>query len=112
MTLTCFPFFPLPHTPLLATQVEQRISDSLDFLIIIFYCIFQRYDAIEVCQKCMFQMELTKPTKDGMFGFAVEAELAEDFDRDDELQVYVCEITAGGVAEKAGSSLSFMLVHV
>ncbi|PVD27952.1 hypothetical protein C0Q70_10528 [Pomacea canaliculata] len=61
-----------------------------------------RYDAIEVCQKCMFQMELTKPTKDGMFGFAVEAELAEDFDRDDELQVYVCEITPGGVAEKAG----------
>ncbi|KAL8579618.1 hypothetical protein ACOMHN_025571 [Nucella lapillus] len=61
-----------------------------------------RYDAIEVCQKCMFQLELTKPTKDGMFGFAVEAELAEDYDRDDELQVYVCEITPGGVAESRG----------
>ncbi|XP_070190492.1 protein still life, isoform SIF type 1-like isoform X2 [Littorina saxatilis] len=61
-----------------------------------------RYDAIEVCQKCMFQLELTKPTKDGMFGFAVEAELAEDYDRDDELQVYVCEITPGGVAEQRG----------
>ncbi|XP_076466563.1 protein still life, isoform SIF type 1-like isoform X2 [Babylonia areolata] len=61
-----------------------------------------RYDAIEVCQKCMFQLELTKPTKDGMFGFAVEAELADDYDRDDELQVYVCEITPGGVAESRG----------
>jgi T-lymphoma invasion and metastasis-inducing protein 1 len=50
----------------------------------------------------MFQLELTKPTKDGMFGFAVEAELAEDYDRDDELQVYVCEITPGGVAEARG----------
>lgn len=51
----------------------------------------------------MFQMELTKPTKDGMFGFAVEAELSEDFDKDDELQVYVCEVTPGGVAEKGGT---------
>ena len=50
----------------------------------------------------MFQLELTKPTKDGMFGFAVEAELAEDYDRDDELQVYVCDITPGGVAETRG----------
>ncbi|CAG5118110.1 unnamed protein product, partial [Candidula unifasciata] len=61
-----------------------------------------RYDAIEVCQKCIFQMELTKPTKDGMFGFAVEAELAEDYDRDDELRVFVCDVTKDGVADKRG----------
>ncbi|CAL1547658.1 unnamed protein product [Lymnaea stagnalis] len=61
-----------------------------------------RYDAIEVCQKCIFQMELTKPTKDGMFGFAVEAELAEDLDRDDELRVYVCDVTKDSVADKRG----------
>ncbi|XP_048240466.1 protein still life, isoform SIF type 1-like isoform X4 [Haliotis rufescens] len=61
-----------------------------------------RYDAIEVCQKCIFQLELTKPSKDGVFGFAVEAELAEDFDRDDELRVYVCDVTGGCVAEKRG----------
>lgn len=65
---------------------------------------FQRYDAIEVCQKCIFQIELTKPTKDGMFGFAVEAELAEDLDRDDELRVYVCDVTKDSVADKRGQS--------
>ncbi|XP_055889576.1 protein still life, isoform SIF type 1-like isoform X3 [Biomphalaria glabrata] len=61
-----------------------------------------RYDAIEVCQKCIFQMELTKPTKDGLFGFAVEAELADDQDRDDELRVYVCDVTKDGVADRRG----------
>ncbi|XP_041354996.1 protein still life, isoforms C/SIF type 2-like isoform X2 [Gigantopelta aegis] len=61
-----------------------------------------RYEALEVCQKSIFQLELTKLTKGGVFGFAVEAELAEDLDRDDELRVYVCEITPGSVAEKRG----------
>ncbi|XP_012937622.1 protein still life, isoform SIF type 1 isoform X2 [Aplysia californica] len=61
-----------------------------------------RYEAIEVCQKCVFQLELTKPTKDGVFGFAVEAELAEDLDRDDELRVYVCDVTRDAVADKRG----------
>ncbi|XP_050393235.1 protein still life, isoform SIF type 1 isoform X3 [Patella vulgata] len=61
-----------------------------------------KYDAIEVCQKSIFQLELTKTSKDGVFGFAVEAELAEDFDRDDELQVYVCDVTKGSVADKHG----------
>ncbi|CAG5121636.1 unnamed protein product, partial [Candidula unifasciata] len=61
-----------------------------------------RYEAIEVCQKCIFQLELTKPTKDGMFGFAVEAELTDDFDRDDELRVYVCDVTKDSVADRRG----------
>ena len=50
----------------------------------------------------MFQLELTKPTKDGLFGFAVEAELAEDLDKDDELRVYVSDVTRDGVADKRG----------
>ncbi|ESO93240.1 hypothetical protein LOTGIDRAFT_232689 [Lottia gigantea] len=61
-----------------------------------------KYDAIEVCQKSIFQLELNKTTKDGVFGFAVEAELAEDYDRDDELQVYVCDVTKGSVADEQG----------
>ena len=56
-----------------------------------------------MCQKCVFQLELTKPTKDGVFGFAVEAEMAEDLDRDDELRVYVCDVTPDQVAERRGT---------
>ena len=59
-----------------------------------------------MCQKCVFQLELTKPTKDGVFGFAVEAELSDDVERDDELRVYVCDVTGDQVAQKRGGSKS------
>eukprot|EP00106_Octopus_bimaculoides_P006780 XP_014774222.1 PREDICTED: protein still life, isoform SIF type 1-like isoform X6 [Octopus bimaculoides] len=61
-----------------------------------------KYEAIEVCQKSLFHIELTKSVADPEFGFRVEAELSDHYDKDDELQVYVCEIKPGGLAHRKG----------
>ncbi|GAB1600635.1 protein still life, isoform SIF type 1-like isoform X8 [Argonauta hians] len=61
-----------------------------------------KYEAIEVCQKSLFHIELTKSVADPEFGFRVEAELSDHYDKDDELQVYVCEIKSGGLAHRKG----------
>ena len=64
--------------------------------------VFQKYEAIEVCQKSLFHIELTKSVADPEFGFRVEAEIADHYERDDELQVYVSEIKPGGLAHRKG----------
>lgn len=61
-----------------------------------------KYEAIEVCQKSLFHIELTKSVADPEFGFRVEAEIADHYERDDELQVYVSEIKPGGLAHRKG----------
>lgn len=50
----------------------------------------------------MFHIELTKSVADPEFGFRVEAEIADHYERDDELQVYVSEIKPGGLAHRKG----------
>ncbi|XP_064601963.1 protein still life, isoform SIF type 1-like isoform X2 [Liolophura sinensis] len=62
----------------------------------------QNFDSIEVCQKSMFQVELVKRGGHTAFGFSIEAELAEDSERDDELQVYVSDVQRGGLADLKG----------
>lgn len=64
--------------------------------------VFQNFDSIEVCQKSMFQVELVKRGGHTAFGFSIEAELAEDSERDDELQVYVSDVQRGGLADLKG----------
>uniref|UniRef100_A0A8W8JLZ7 T-lymphoma invasion and metastasis-inducing protein 2 n=1 Tax=Magallana gigas TaxID=29159 RepID=A0A8W8JLZ7_MAGGI len=60
-----------------------------------------KYESIEVCQKSVVQLHLTKSPEETEFGFTVEAELAEDFDKDDELRLYVSQVTPGSVAHRS-----------
>lgn len=68
-----------------------------------FFLYFQKYESIEVCQKSVFQLDLVKNECDTEFGFAVEAELAEDIERDDELRLYVSNVLHGGIAHRTGN---------
>ncbi|XP_033741186.1 protein still life, isoform SIF type 1-like isoform X2 [Pecten maximus] len=61
-----------------------------------------KYESIEVCQKSVFQLDLQKNECDTEFGFAVEAELAEDIERDDELRLYVSNVLQNGIAHRTG----------
>lgn len=61
----------------------------------------QKYESIEVCQKSVVQLHLIKSPGETEFGFTVEAELAEDFDKDDELRLYVSQVTPGSVAHRS-----------
>lgn len=62
----------------------------------------QEYENIEVCPKILFQIELSKGEKDRDFGFAVEAELAEDTEQEDELCVFISDVIKGGLAHRKG----------
>ncbi|XP_061171231.1 protein still life, isoform SIF type 1-like isoform X4 [Saccostrea echinata] len=64
-----------------------------------------KYESIEVCQKSVVQLHLVKSPGDTEFGFTVEAELAEDFDKDDELRLYVSQVTPGSVAHRSQMSI-------
>lgn len=48
----------------------------------------------------MRQVELIRTAKD--FGFQVEAELAEDAEQEDELCLFISDVTAGGIAAGKG----------
>lgn len=48
----------------------------------------------------MRQVELVRTAKD--FGFQVEAELAEDAEQEDELCLFISDVTAGGIAAGKG----------
>ncbi|OWF46649.1 Protein still life, isoforms C/SIF type 2 [Mizuhopecten yessoensis] len=61
-----------------------------------------KYESIEVCQKSVFQLDLQKSDSDTEFGFAVEAELAEDIERDDELRLYTSNVLQAGIAHRTG----------
>ena len=64
----------------------------------------QKYESIEVCQKSVVQLHLTKSAEGAEFGFTVEAELAEDFHKDDALRLYVSHVTQGSVAHRSRES--------
>ena len=76
-------------------------------------CFFQEYESLEVCAKILFQMELERGDRDADFGFQVEAELAEDTEREDEMCVFVSDTTKGGLAHKKGEwGLSLLCAEV
>lgn len=64
-------------------------------------CIFQEFDAIEVCGKILFQLEMQRETGQE-FGMCVEAELAEDTEEEDQLCVFVSDLVKGSIAQKKG----------
>ena len=74
--------------------------------------ILQEFDAIEICPKILFQLELSRDACDvtdagasdanGALGVSVEAELADDADAEDELRVFVADVTRNSVAQRAG----------
>ena len=39
------------------------------------------------------------------FGFVVEAELADDADQEDELCIFISDVTKGGLAQRKGNVL-------
>ena len=62
----------------------------------------EEYDSVEICAKSLFQIELRKPEKCKDFGLQIEAELAEDTEKEDELRVFISEVIKGGVAARKG----------
>ncbi len=66
--------------------------------------LLQEYEHIEVCGKILFQIELLKSEKDADFGMAVEAELAEDADEEDELCVFISDLAKNGLALRKGAA--------
>ena len=55
-----------------------------------------------MCPKIMFQMEMVKSDRDNDFGIAVEAELAEDAEQEDELCVFISEVVKAGLGHRRG----------
>lgn len=62
----------------------------------------QLFEALEVCPKVLYQVELSRASLDQLFGFSVEAELSENSDHQDELCVYVSRVEEGSLAHNQG----------
>ncbi len=58
----------------------------------------EKFDEIEICTKCIHQVELYKFNENMEFGFTVEAELGDDAEREDQLCVFISAIEKGGLA--------------
>ncbi|XP_038076162.1 protein still life, isoform SIF type 1-like isoform X2 [Patiria miniata] len=58
----------------------------------------EKFDEIEICTKCIHQVELYQFNENMDFGFTVEAELGDDAEREDQLCVFISEIEKGGLA--------------
>ena len=63
----------------------------------------QRCELVEVCQKNMYQAELCKEDAIGDLGLKIEAELAEDCDKEDDLRIYVAEVRSCSLADQKGN---------
>lgn len=59
-------------------------------------------EVVEVCQKSTYQVELDKGDTHIDYGVKIEAELAEDNDREDELRIYVAEVRPESLAHTKG----------
>ena len=57
---------------------------------------------VEVCAKVLFRLELTRTDKERDFGMSIEAELAEDTEQEDELRVFISDLSKGGPAARKG----------
>ncbi|KAL4232685.1 T-lymphoma invasion and metastasis-inducing protein 1 [Mactra antiquata] len=63
-------------------------------------------EVIEVCQKHVYGVELNKGEDYKDYGLKIEAELAEDCDREDDLRIYVAEVRADSLADNKGLKAS------
>ena len=73
----------------------------------------QKCEVVEVCQKSTYQVELDKGDTHLDYGVKIEAELAEDNDREDELRIYVAEVRMDSLAHTKGMLCLFLFkVHV
>ncbi|XP_052808753.1 protein still life, isoform SIF type 1-like isoform X2 [Mya arenaria] len=61
-----------------------------------------RCEIVEVCEKHLYQVELSKNETNRDFGLKIEAELAEDQDREDDLRIYIAEVRPGSLAASKG----------
>ncbi|KAL3882118.1 hypothetical protein ACJMK2_028489, partial [Sinanodonta woodiana] len=59
-------------------------------------------EVVDICQKCIFQIQLTKSEAHVTYGIKIEAELAEDCERDDDLRIYIREVIPGSLAQSRG----------
>ena len=59
---------------------------------------------VEVCQKSTYQVELDKGDTYIDYGVKIEAELAEDGDREDELRTYIAEVRPDSLAHSKGKN--------
>ena len=64
-----------------------------------------------MCQKSTYQAELNKGHTHMDYGVKIEAELAEDNDREDELRIYVAEVRPDSLAHSKGRVLSLLVHH-
>ena len=64
---------------------------------------------VEVCAKVLFRLELSRSDKERDFGLSIEAELAEDTEQEDELRVFISDVTKGGPAARKGYQLIYCL---
>ena len=74
--------------------------------------LLQDYEGMEILQKIIFQVQLLRTERDVEFGFVAEAELADDTEQEDELCVFISEVTKGGLAQRKGdATLSWQHSH-
>ena len=58
-------------------------------------------------------MELCKGAEFKDYGLKIEAELAQDCDRDDDLRIYIADVRSESLADKKGkTSLSFIIMFI
>lgn len=68
---------------------------------------------MEVCQKHVYQVELNKAETSTDLGLKIEAELAEDCDKEDDLRVYVADVRSGSLADRKGKTkCCFLLIKI
>ncbi|CAG0918612.1 unnamed protein product [Notodromas monacha] len=60
------------------------------------------HEVVEICGKILYQVDLGRGSRDQMWGFSVEAELAENSEKQDELCCYVSRVEDGSVAMQSG----------
>ncbi|XP_060603385.1 protein still life, isoform SIF type 1-like isoform X2 [Ruditapes philippinarum] len=69
-------------------------------------------ELVEVCQKHIYQVELCKGEEFKDYGLKIEAELAQDCDRDDDLRIYVADVRPDSLADKKGLKSSDEVVVI
>ncbi|XP_053396919.1 protein still life, isoform SIF type 1-like isoform X1 [Mercenaria mercenaria] len=69
-------------------------------------------ELVEVCQKHIYQVELCKGDEYKDYGLKIEAELAEDCDRDDDLRIYVANVRPDSLADRKGLKASDEIVII
>jgi hypothetical protein len=70
------------------------------------------HEIFEICKKILFQVELTRASREHLWGFSVEAELAENVEKQDELFCYISRVEEGSVAMQSGTCNKHAYIQV